>query len=63
MIEEDFFLANSDKITFAMKQFKMEMDPVNLYKKADPLVVSKLDINSVRNYNFPRINMAETRKD
>ena len=42
-----------------MKEFKAEMDPSNLYKTANPLVVSKLDIKSVVNYNFPRINMAE----
>ena len=35
------------------------MDPVNLYKTADPLVVSKLDMKSVKNYNFPRIDMGE----
>ena len=44
-----------------MKEFKAEMDPDNLYKTADPLVVSKLDTISVSNYNFPRINMAEVR--
>lgn len=59
LIEEDFYLANSDKILFAMKEFKAEMDPTNLYKTANPLVVSKLDINSVKNYNFPRINMSD----
>ena len=44
-----------------MKQFKAEMEPTQLYKCADPLVVSKLDINSVKHYNFPRINMSEVR--
>lgn len=38
------------------------MDPANLYKTADPLVVSKLDCKSVSNYNFPRINMNEVRE-
>ena len=37
------------------------MDPSNLYKTADPLVVSKLDVKSVKNYNFPRINVSEVR--
>ena len=37
------------------------MDPANLYKTADPLVVSKLDMKSVKNYNFPRINVSEVR--
>ena len=45
-----------------MKEFKAEMDPDNLYKIADPLVVSKLDMISVSNYNFPRINMTEVRQ-
>ena len=44
-----------------MKEFKAQMDPVNLYKNADPLVVSKLDVKSVKNYNFPRINVTEVR--
>ena len=44
-----------------MKEFKASMDPVNLYKTADPLVVSKLDMQSVKNYNFPRINVSEVR--
>ena len=59
LLEEDFYMANSDKILFMMKEFKAEMDPANLYRTANPLVVSKLDIKSVGNYNFPRINMAE----
>jgi hypothetical protein len=45
-----------------MKEFKAEMDPINLYKKANPLVVSKLDVVSVKNYNFPRINMSDVRE-
>ena len=45
-----------------MKEFKAEMDPDNLYKIADPLVVSKLDMISVSNYNFPRINLTEVRQ-
>lgn len=44
-----------------MKEFKSQMDPANLYKTADPLVVSKLDMKSVKNYNFPRINVSEVR--
>ena len=61
-LEEDFYFANSDKVLFTMKQFKAEMDPLNLYDTADPLVVSKLDITSVGHYNFPRINMSEVRQ-
>ena len=60
-IEEDFYFANSDKMLLLMKEFKASMDPVNLYKTADPLVVSKLDMQSVKNYNFPRINVSEVR--
>ena len=56
-IEDDFYLGNSDKILFTMREFKAEADSVNLYKQADPLVISKLDIGSVKNYNFPRISM------
>jgi len=38
-----------------MKEFKADLNPANLYKRANPLVISKLDIKSVNNYNFPRI--------
>lgn len=61
-IEDDFYMANSDKLLFTMKEFKAEMDPTNLYKTADPLVVSKLSLKSVSNYNFPRVNMSEVRQ-
>lgn len=44
LIEEDFYLGNSDNLVFAMKEFKSDLDPDNLYKRANPLVVSKLDI-------------------
>ena len=59
--EDDFYLGNSDKVFFTMREFKAEAAPENLYRSADPLVISKLDISSVRNYNFPRINMQEVR--
>ena len=44
LIEEDFYLSSSDKIIFAMKEFKADMDPNEMYKRANPLVMSKLDI-------------------
>lgn len=44
LLEEDFFLANSDKLIFAMKEFKADLATENLYKRANPLLVSKLDI-------------------
>ena len=44
MIEEDFYLANSEKLIFAMKEFKADLASENLYKRANPLLVSKLDI-------------------
>ena len=44
MIEEDFYLANSDKLIFAMKEFKADMEPSQMYKRANPVVMSKLDI-------------------
>jgi hypothetical protein len=31
LIEEDFFFANSDKLIFAMKEFKADLAPENLY--------------------------------
>ena len=61
-IEDDFYMASSDKLLFTMKEFKAEMDPTNLYKTADPLVVSKLSLKSVSNYNFPRVNISEVRQ-
>lgn len=33
----------------------MEMSDENVYKHSDPLVVSSLDLQTVQNYNFPRI--------
>ena len=44
LIEEDFFFANSDKLIFAMKEFKADLSPEKLYEKASAILVSKLDI-------------------
>ena len=44
LIEEDFYLASTDKLLFAMKEFKADMDPSMIYKRANPVVMSKLDI-------------------
>ena len=30
-LEDEFYLGNSDKIVYTMKEFKAEMDPDNLY--------------------------------
>ena len=27
LVEEDFYMANSDKLIFAMKEFKADMEP------------------------------------
>ena len=62
LIEEDFFLGHPDKLVFAMKEFLADLEPDNLYKQANPLLVSKLDIKSVNNYNFPRISQKDLAK-
>ena len=48
LIEDDFYLANADKLIFAMKEFKADMEPSQLYKRANPVVMSKLDIKVSR---------------
>jgi len=63
LIEEDFFFANSDKLIFEMKEFKAGVAPENLYKYGNPLVLSKLDEESVKNYNLPQIKLQEVVDD
>jgi hypothetical protein len=43
-MEEDFYLGHADKLVFAMKELKADLAPDNLYTRANPLIVSKLDI-------------------
>ena len=37
-------MANSDALIFAMKEFKADLEPGQMYKRANPVVMSKLDI-------------------
>lgn len=62
-LEEDFYLGNADSLIFALKDFKADLEPDNLYKRANPLLVAKLDIKSVNNFNFPRITQHDVVKD
>jgi len=41
--EEDFYLGNCDKLLYQMKMLHMEANEQNLYKRSNPLVMSKLD--------------------
>lgn len=43
LFEEDFYLGNSDKLIYTIKQFHYEASEPNLYKYSNPLVMSKLD--------------------
>ena len=38
-LEEEFFLGNSDKLVFAMREFAAEMHPDVMYERANPIVV------------------------
>jgi hypothetical protein len=42
-----------------MKEFKADMEPSQMYRRANPVVMSKLDVQSVQNFNFPRITQTE----
>ena len=55
LIEEDFYFANSDKLNYIIKEFKSETHTDKLCEAANPLVISKLDVKSVMNFNFPLI--------
>lgn len=40
---------------FLMREFKGELHPDNIAIRANPLLVSKLDIAEVAKFNFPRL--------
>jgi hypothetical protein len=44
VIENDLFFGNADKLTFLMKEFKAHLSPELIKSKANPLLVSKLDV-------------------
>lgn len=58
-LEEDFYLSSSDKLMFLMREFKGELHPDRISTRANPLLVSKLDISEVAKFNFPRLKQAE----
>jgi len=43
-LEQDFYLGNSDKLVFTMREFAAEMHPDVIYSRANPMVVAQLDI-------------------
>ena len=43
--EEDFYLGCPDKLIQVMKELHIEFHPENLYKRASPLIASKLDLH------------------
>ena len=54
-IEEDFYLSNSDKLMYLMREFKSEMNPDTITTTASPLLVGKLDIDEISKFDFPRL--------
>jgi hypothetical protein len=42
--EEEFYLGNSDKLLYTMKEFHIEMHKDNITKTSDSLACSNLDI-------------------
>lgn len=61
-LQEDFYLSSSDKLMFLMREFKGELHPDNIATRANPLLVSKLDIAEVAKFNFPRLKQAEVER-
>lgn len=61
LIEEDFYLANSDKLIFAMKEFKADMEPSQMYTRANPVVMSKLDVQVSKPISFHVVNLERTK--
>ena len=57
-LEEDFYLASSDKLVFLMRDFKHDLHPERI-GEANPLLVSKLDIKEVAKFDFPRLKRQE----
>ena len=57
LIEDDFYLANSDKLIFAMKEFKADMEPSQMYTRANPVVMSKLDVQVSGPLCFPNSSL------
>ena len=58
-LEEDFYLSSSDKLVFLMREFKAELHPDQIGRRANPLLVSKLRVSEVCKFDFPRLKQAE----
>ena len=54
IIEDDSFFGNSDKLVFCAKELKASVHPDKV-AESNPLLIGKLDPNSIENFNFPRM--------
>ena len=63
LIQNDFYLGSADKLTFLMREFKADLHPDWIEKRASPLLVSKLSVPDVAKFDFPRLKLSEIEGD
>lgn len=54
-LEEDFFLASSDKLVYLMRELTAGFHPERIAQVANPLHVAKLAVSEVAKFDFPRL--------
>ena len=59
LIANDFYLGSADKLTFLMREFKADLHPEWIERRASPLLVSKLAVREVAKFDFPRLKHSE----
>lgn len=59
LIQNDFYLGSADKLTFLMREFKADLHPDWIERRASPLLVSKLSVIDVAKFDFPRLKHSE----
>jgi hypothetical protein len=55
LIEDDAIMGNSDKITFHVKDMMSNLAKVKK-ETINPIIIGKLDIDTVAHFDFPSIN-------
>ena len=63
LIQNDFYLGSADKLTFLMREFKADLHPDWIERRASPLLVSKLSVAEVAKFDFPRLKHSEMEGD
>jgi hypothetical protein len=58
-IEADTYLGSPEKLMFLVREFRAELSPEAIHTKANPLLITKLEVPEMAKFDFPKLRLAE----